>query len=210
MYKLPHFTETDSKEIMEFIKSHPLITLIGNDGLSSAATQVPVLISGELNELKLRGHIMRQTDHYKAFLKNPEVLALFTGPQCYISSSWYSERGTGGTWNYITVHVRGTIRLFDDEETIQILTDLTRHFEQGQERPELVENMTHEYVHTNVKAITGFEITVHSLHPIFKLSQNRDDESYISIVKHLEAQSHAGAEAIADEMIKRREKLFSE
>lgn len=208
MYKMSYFTETDQEAIMNFMNAHPLITLIGNDGIYSVATQVPVLIKEENGILKLRGHIMRKTDHQLAFEKNKEVLALFTGPQCYVSASWYAERGIGGSWNYITVHTKGTIELFGDTETIQLLTDLTHHFEKNVSNPELVENMTQEYVQNNVKAITAFEITVHSLHPIFKLSQNRDDESYKNIVTELGRLEDYEANEIADEMIKRRRNLF--
>lgn len=208
MYKIPHFTEADQDNVTEFIKAHPFITLIGNDGTNSVATQVPVMISEEGGVLKLRGHIMRKTDHHFAFEKNKDVLVLFTGPHCYVSASWYSERGMGGSWNYITVHARGTIELFDDEETVKILTDLTHYFEHSQEKPELVENMTYEYVYGLVKAITGFEIIIYSMHPIFKLSQNRDDESYKNVVAKLNSMDDYEAKEIAKEMVKRRKELF--
>lgn len=208
MYRIPHFTETDHSRVLEFIKSHPFVTLIGNDGTSSVATQVPVMIYEADGNITLRGHIMRKTDHHLAFEKNNEVLVLFTGPHCYISASWYSQRGIGGSWNYITVHAKGTIEMYGDEETINILTELTHTFEDRREKPELVENMSHDYIHTNVKAITGFKITIHSLHPIFKLSQNRDDESYKNIVRNLSETDDTDAHKIAAEMKKRRAQLF--
>ena len=208
MYKLPHFTETKQSYILDFIKSQSFVTLIGNDGFNSVATQVPVLLYEAEGQLKLRGHIMRKTDHHLAFLKNNDVLVLFTGPHCYVSASWYSERGIGGTWNYMTVHARGKMQLFDDEETIEILTALTHKYEDKQARPELLENMTDAYVNGNVKAITGFEIVIENIHPIFKLSQNRDDESYKSIVEELNKDEDHDAHLIAEEMVKRRPQLF--
>jgi transcriptional regulator len=209
MYKMPEFTETDQQQVMDFIKAHPFVTLIGNDGVKSAATQVPVLIYQDGDVLKLRGHVMRKTDHQLAFEKNPEVLVLFTGPQCYVSASWYDERGIGSTWNYMTVHARGIIQMFNEKETVDIITELTHHHENGRQKPELVEFMHDDYVNTLVRAITGFEIIVQSMHPIFKLSQNRNEESYRSIVRHLNESIDAGPKEIADEMIKRRPELFA-
>lgn len=208
MYVMSHFTEKDLVEVTVFMKAHPFITLIGNEGAKSVATQVPILIKEENGQLILRGHIMRKTDHHLAFEKNEDVLAMFIGPQCYISASWYDERGHGGTWNYMTVHTKGKIKLLDDNATIQLLTDLTHRFEEKEPVPELVENMTKEYLNSNVKAITAFEISIHSLHPIFKLSQNRNDESYQTIVNKLSQQSNYQAREIASEMIKRRPQLF--
>lgn len=207
MYKIPHFTETEQKHVLDFIKANPFITLIGNNGTTSVATQVPVMLTEEDGVIYLRGHIMRKTDHCNAFEKNPEVLVLFTGPHCYVSASWYSERGMGGSWNYITVHARGIIELFGDKDTIQILTDLTHTYEDNQPNPELVEKMTDEYLNSHVKAIAGFKIKITDMHPIFKLSQNRDDESYKKVVAELSDKGNDDKE-IAEEMIKRRPHLF--
>ena len=45
--------------------------------------------------------------------------------------------------------------------------------------------MTHEYVKENMKAIVAFEIELTSIHHVFKLSQNKDSETYHSIKEHL-------------------------
>jgi transcriptional regulator len=209
MYKLPHFTEQDSKLVLEFIHQHPFATLIGNHDSISVATQIPLLISAENDILSARGHIMRGTDHYKAFTQNPQALVLFQGPQCYVSASWYQERGHGSTWNYMTVHARGIVNFLDDAGTIQILTELTNKYEQDKENPETLDKMTPDYISSNVKAIAGFEIVFTEVHPIFKLSQNRDDVSYRNIIQQLQKSGKYEDAAVAQEMIKRRPHLYS-
>lgn len=208
MYKMPEFTEHDTQVVLEFMKANPFVTLIGNDGTTSVATQVPVLFKEKGDKLILRGHIMRKTDHHLAFEKNPEALVLFTGPHCYVSASWYAERNTGSTWNYMTVHVRGTIKFLDGAGTTQMITDLTNKYENGRQLPELVENMPADYINSMVKAIAGFEIEVRTVYPLFKLSQNRTDISYKSIVTQLLATGEHEAQQIANEMIQRRANLF--
>jgi transcriptional regulator len=208
MYKMPEFIEKDNELVFSFMREHPFVTLIGNDSNTPVATQVPLLIEGPDDQLQLRGHIMRGTDHFKAFEKNNEVLLLFTGPHCYVSASWYRERHIGSTWNYMTVHLKGRIKFMDYDGTVQMIKDLTHKYEGPQEQPELVENMPAEYISGMVKAITGFTIDIESITPIFKLSQNRSDDSYKHIVSKLEAQNDSGAEGIAEEMIKRRLHLF--
>src|SRR5687768_11515397 len=98
MYKMPEFTEHDSQLVLDFMRANPFVTLIGNDGTTPVATQIPVLFKEEGDKLILRGHIMRKTDHHRAFERNPKALILFTGPHCYVSASWYAERHTGSTW----------------------------------------------------------------------------------------------------------------
>lgn len=209
MYKLPHFTENNFGAIVSFIQEHPFITLIAAHNDEAVATQIPVLIHANNDEIILRGHFMRNTDHHKAFENNPNALILFTGPQCYISASWYNEREHGSTWNYMTVQATGALEFYTDEQTIELLKDLTHHFEDCREHPELLENMKNDYVHSNVKAIAGFEIKPKNLHATFKLSQNRNDESYKNIVRQLEIICAPQELMIAKEMKKRRPYLFS-
>jgi transcriptional regulator len=208
MYKMPEFTEANEAAVIDFIKANPFITLIGNYNNRSVATQVPVLISEQDNKILLRGHIMRKTDHHIAFEHNPQALILFNGPHCYVSASWYNERHIGSTWNYMTVHARGTVKLLGFEETKQLITDLTHKYEGTRQQPELVEKMPQEYVDGMVKAIVAFEIVLEDIYPLFKLSQNRNDESYKNIVNRLLATNDHGSEEIANEMIKRRQELF--
>jgi transcriptional regulator len=209
MYKLPEFTETDMDAVMAFIKAHNFITLIGNKADMPVATQVPVLFDERDGKIVLRGHIMRKTDHHLAFEQNNNALVLFSGPHCFVSASWYKERGIGSTWNYMTVQARGQLQFTNEAATIQLLADLTAQYEQKQPYPQLLSDLAEDYVAGMVKAIAGFEIVIEELHPIFKLSQNRSDESYKSIVAHLEKDHDCGAEAIVGEMIRRRPALFN-
>lgn len=204
MYKMPEFLETDTGAVIAFMHRHEFITLTGNADGRSVATQVPVMITETDKGILLRGHIMRNTDHYQAFEQNPDVLVLFNGPHCFVSASWYKERNIGSTWNYMTVHVRGRIRLLDTAGTHAIITDLTHKYEDKRAMPELVENMPSEYVNGMVKAIAGFEIIAEEITPIFKLSQNRSDESYANILAQLESTDDHGSHEIAKEMRKRR------
>lgn len=209
MYKMPEFFEKDTALVLEFMKANPFVTLIGNDGYHSVATQIPVLFSEEDDKPVIRGHIMRKTDHHLAFEKNPEALILFNGPHCYVSASWYEERHIGSTWNYMTVHTRGTMEFLDEAGTTAIITELTQKYEGGRALPELVANMPQEYVSSMVKAIVGFRIVLTSVFPIFKLSQNRSDGSYQNIVSQLLATGRHNEKLIADELIHRRKELFS-
>lgn len=205
MYKMSYFTEADRNTVISFMKEHPFVTLIGNNGNIPVATQIPVLLHEEDGEIILRGHIMRKTDHHIAFTQNPEALVLFQGAHCYVSASWYTERGHGSSWNYMTVHARGEIRFMDDAFTLQLLKDLTHTYEDSQKHPELVEHMSEEqYVLPALKAIAGFEIKVSSLYPIFKLSQNRDAESRQNIIRELRERGDHNSMEIAREIEQRR------
>jgi len=92
MYNLPYFKEQDHEEVLQFMKEYPFVFLTGvNAENKPAATQVPVFIDEKDGKLFLTGHIMKNTDHHKAFLHNNNVLAVFTGPHTYVSATWYDN-----------------------------------------------------------------------------------------------------------------------
>lgn len=208
MYRPPHFAEQDRQTIIEFMQAHPFATLILNDNNKNYVTQIPVILDERDGKLYITGHVARHTDHYPALANGHEALVLFTGPHCYVSASWYSRRGQASTWNYMSVHARGTVRIMNDDETLEHVTAMTHQYEDAQAAPELAENMTTDYIKAQLKAIAGFEIAVTSLDAIFKLSQNRDDESYKTIVSHLISSNDINDISVAGELLKRRPHLF--
>ena len=211
MYNLSYFKEPDQQKIFEFIQQHPFAFLTGStsDG-SQVATQVPVLIEERDGDWYLQGHIMRNTDHHKAFQANPNVLCLFTGPHAYVSASWYTNPSIGSTWNYMSVHCAGEMRMMSDEELIALMRKLTLHFEKGNEAsPTFYDNLPDSFLNNMLPIISGFEIKVEKLDNVFKLSQNRDLESYDNIISKLEEEGGGSAE-VAEEMRKRKDELFAE
>lgn len=92
MYDLPYHKERDEQVIQAFIEQHPFAFLTGCDAANKpVATQVPLFLEEKEGRIFLSGHIMKNTDHHKAFLQNENVLAVFTGNHTYVSATWYSN-----------------------------------------------------------------------------------------------------------------------
>ncbi len=202
MYKVPYFSDGNEADIHAFIREHNFVILSGAGAEGSVATQVPVLVSGEDGELVLEGHIMKNTDHHKAFAQDPRTLVIFTGPHRYVSASWYKDPRVASTWNYMTVQARGVMELLDEQDSRNLLEKLTDFYEPSQS-PASFKELSQEYVDRMVKAIIGFRIRVESLEHVFKLSQNRDTASRNNIIEQLRSQDNQDARKIADEMEKR-------
>ena len=200
MYNLSNFKVKDPLKILAFMREHPFVLLCGADKNGRpVATQVPVFVDQREGELILSGHIMKETDHHLGFLENPQVLVIFTGPHAYISASWYTKPDQVSTWNYMSVHARGSIRFTDEQSLIDILRRTTDHFENDPHSPAGFDKLSPEYVSRLSKAIVAFEVKVEEMDHVFKLSQNRDDTSYQNIISHLE-QGDAEAKRVAEEM----------
>jgi transcriptional regulator len=204
MYSLPYFKEQDAAVVLQFIKDNPFAFLCGCDAANKpVATQVPVFIDEKDRKLFLSGHIMRNTDHHKGFLQNPNVLAVFTGAHTYVSASWYSDKKQASTWNYMSVHAKGQLKFLDEQALLDVLKRTTNHFENNPYSGANFEDLSESYIQKLIKAIVAFEVEVH------QLSQNRDEKSYHTIIDKLENQD-ADGKKIADEMRLRTSQVFNE
>jgi transcriptional regulator len=209
MYNLSYFKEGDQEVVLEFMRKHPFVFLTGvNEENKPVATQVPVFIDEKDGKLYLTGHIMRNTDHHKAFEKNKNVLAVFTSPHVYVSGTWYDNPHQASTWNYMSVHAKGSITFGNKEDLVAILKRLTLHYENNNTASTTVfDNLTSEYTEPLLKAIVAFEVEVESIDNVFKLSQNRNEKSFHNIMEKLNEQGSDG-KFIAGEMKKIQHQLF--
>jgi transcriptional regulator len=209
MYKLPRHTERNEQVVKEFINQHPFAFLVGCDSENKpVATQVPVFIGEKDGRTILSGHIMRNTDHHKAFLHNENVLVVFTGHHTYVSATWYNDPNMASTWNYMSVHAKGIIRFLDDAALEEILQKTSLHFENYDRQSTTVfDNLPFEFKQRVMNAIVGFEIKVNEMDNVFKLSQDRDAKSYHNIIEKLKEQGEDGR-AVAAEMKRRIKEVF--
>lgn len=209
MYNLPYFKEKDQQIVLDFVHQHPFAFISGCDENNKpVATQIPVFIEEREGKLYLTGHMMRNTDHHKAFAQNPNVLCVFSGNHTYVSATWYANPHQASTWNYMSVHVKGQLNFLDEQGLIDVLKKTSLHFENGNENSSTYyNNLSEEYIGKLIKAIVGFEVEVELIDNVFKLSQNRDAESYQHIINKLKDQDEDG-KVIADEMLKRKQDLF--
>jgi transcriptional regulator len=210
MYNLPYFKEKDKQVVLDFIHQHPFAFLTGcNADNKPIATQIPVFIEEREGKLFLSGHMMRQTDHHKAFENNPNALVVFTSPHTYVSATWYSNPHQASTWNYMSVHVKGILRFLDQGGLINVLKKTTLHFENyNRDSSTVFENLSEDYTSRLMKAIIAFEVEVMEIDNVFKLSQNRDETSFHNIMEKLGHQGNDG-EYIAAQMKKRSSQLFN-
>ncbi len=205
MYDLPYFKALDG-EALALMREYPFAMLIGSNGVPSA-TQLPFMVHEEAGKTVLYGHIMRETTHHQCFEQNPEALVVFTGPNAYVSASWYKNPKQGSTWNYLSVQVRGKVRFMDDADLPALLEQTTARFEEANS-PAGFEQLSPAYVQALIPYIVGIAIEVEAVNTVFKLSQNKGIHDYNSIIQRLQ-QGDAAAQSIAAIMEQRKHLVFS-
>jgi transcriptional regulator len=139
---IPHTNEeADPGVILGYIETHPFGALVtaGAEGLF--ATHLPFVLDRSRGAMGvLQGHVARANPHHCQTLTGGEALVIFSGPDAYVSPSWYAAKLEHGkvvpTWNYVAVHVYGHLRFIEDSEYLRThLVALTRQHEAGRDHP---------------------------------------------------------------------------
>jgi transcriptional regulator len=204
MYKLPYFTEEDPEKVIAFMKENAFAIVTGFGENYPVASHLPLNFEARDEKIFLTGHLMKNTDHHKAFENNENVLVVFHGPHCFVSADWYQNPTSGSTWNYMTVHAKGKIKFTDEAGTLKAINAITNKYV-GTGTAASFDKLPREYIDRMIKAIVGFEIEVTSYDNVFKLSQNHDEPDRKNIIKQLKERGDAQSNAIAEEMMKRME-----
>ncbi|HKO76288.1 MAG TPA: FMN-binding negative transcriptional regulator [Flavobacterium sp.] len=201
---IPDLYKNEDKEaIRNFLNANAFGILINQTNGKLWATHIPLEleINNEGKEV-LMGHISKENPQWTAFESNDEVLAVFTGPHAYISSSWYDHENVP-TWNYSAVHVYGKIKIIEGDAVIDSLTKLVDKYEQNSKCPVRVADLSKKTM-MQTRGIVAFEIKVEEIQAQTKMSQNRDDKNYSNIISELEKTENPQSMAIAKEMAENR------
>jgi transcriptional regulator len=199
MYSPAFAKNNDDAAIKEFIKQNGFGILVSQAEQRLVATHIPLIFSTD--ETKLLGHLSKANPQWNKFNEDSDVLAIFSGPHAYISSSWYDHVNVP-TWNYIAVHVYGKVKIIEGNELYQSLKHLVDKYETISNNPVSVEKMPAEYVSKSMKGLVGFEIMISSIEATYKLSQNRDKKNHQNIIDELSKATDHGSHMIAQEMKK--------
>ena len=206
MYTPPHFAEDRPQVLQGFIGRNPLATLVTLSASGLIANHVPLLLDPDpAPHGKLIGHLARANSQWRDFDERVEALAIFTGPQAYVSPSWYATKAETGkvvpTWNYAAVHAYGALRAIDDASWLRNLVGrLTDRHEGSRSQPWKVEDAPDAYIQSQLKGIIGIELTVQRFEGKWKLSQNRPERDRQGTVRGLEETGDADAAAMAKMM----------
>ncbi len=204
MYVPNQFSETRVEVLHALIRAHPLaaIVTLTPDGL--AANHVPVEIDPNPPPYgTLRGHVARANPMWRELVADVQALAIFQGPQSYISpSSYATKRETGKvapTWNYAVVHARGALRAIDDRAWLRAHVErLTDRQEAGRSDPWKVAEAPPDYVEEMLNAIVGIEIPIAELTGKWKVSQNRPARDRDGVIAALTQEGTDAAAAMAN------------
>lgn len=169
MYIPSHFEMKDKQMAYDLIKGYSFATLFSQHEGLPYVTHLPLVLNSE--RTYLYGHFAQPNPQWKD-IKNQTVLAVFHGPHCYISPSWYETNKAVPTWNYVAVHVYGEVELVTSEEELKkSLEELVNQYE-GPNSSYRMEEVDSGYLRGMSKGVQGFKIKINRIEGKAKLSQN--------------------------------------
>jgi predicted FMN-binding regulatory protein PaiB len=127
MYVPKAFAEHDAALLQEAIARYPLATLVTAYDGALVANHLPMLADPDRADTLLC-HVARANALWTTVDDRAEVLAVFSGPEAYVSPSFYATKREHGrvvpTWNYVAVHVYGTLRVLDGPAALRRIVGL--------------------------------------------------------------------------------------
>lgn len=198
MYVPASFRVNDPSEIAAFLRKYPFATLVTMDDDGPIASHVPLLhVPSEQGPGLLRGHLARANLQWKQLASGQPVLAIFHGPQAYVSPTWYATSPAVPTWNYAVVHVTGTARTIEEPAELRpLIGELVTRFEAAQPVPWSGE-LPLDLQQSLLAAIVGFEISITRLEAKFKLGQNRSAADQAALHATLSAATDPLSQSLA-------------
>lgn len=203
MHRPPAFREDRVEVLQALIARRPFACLVRTEGDGFDASHLPMLIDPEPAPLgTLIGHLARGNSTAASLAGESPALAVFGGPQGYVSPSWYPSKRAHGrvvpTWNYVAVHAHGRLRRFDDPVRLRALVDrLTDAQERRFAEPWATTDAPAAFVDQMLNGIVGVELAVERLEGQWKLSQNRPAEDRAGVIAALAASDDPEERALA-------------
>ena len=204
MYQLPMFNEDRLDVLHDLINTHSFGILISHEDGDLSANHLPFVLHPELSEKgTLRAHIAKGNSFWKKYDEGSDVMVIFQGPHHYISPGWYASKAEHGkvvpTWNYVTVHARGSLKLIDDPDWLMAqLKSLTTINEEGYDEPWKVSDAPEKYITGQMKGIIGIEIEIKSFEGKWKMSQNKNAADKTGVISGLIGDDNENSVAMAE------------
>jgi transcriptional regulator len=204
MYVPPQFREDRLEVLHAAMAAAPFANLVtmGTEGLD--ATPLPLLLDPEAGPYgTLIGHVARANPQWRTASAEHEALAIFAGPDGYISPSWYETKRLTGkvvpTWNYVAIQARGRLTFFEEAAPLlEVVRRLTERHEGPRAAPWAVSDAPADFIAGQLRGIVGLRLEITALTGKWKMSQNRPPADRAGVVEGLRADGDPFAAAVAD------------
>lgn len=197
MHPNPAFRGVDAARNLEFVRDEAfgVLTMAGEEG--PLVSHLPFVLSDAGD--RLSAHIVRSNPIWKALRAGPlKAAMIISGPHGYISPDWYGADDQVPTWNYVAVHLRGEVRLLENDALREHVDDLSEQFE-ARLAPKPIwrsAKMDQDAMARMMRMIAPIEMAISDVQGTWKLNQNKPVEVRQSAADGVAAEGNAALAAL--------------
>jgi len=208
MYQPDDFHVEDVSEMHALMRARPFATLVSSGSAGLYASHLPTVLKDEGPCGVIECHLARPNPHWKDLAEGNEALMIFQGPEGYITPNRYPSKAQHGkavpTWNFAVVHAYGRPEVMKDKDwLLRHVTELTAQQESSEAKPWAPSDAPATYINVMLRGIVGFRFAITRLEGKWKMSQNREVQDRVGVVKGLSARATGDDLEIA-EVVSRR------
>lgn len=198
------FDVQELEKILPILESYSFATVLSADESGQPFfSHIPLIVKHDGKSLSLIGHVSKSNPQAKHLKDRPTAHVIVNGPHTYITPKWYKSGRDVPTWNYVAIHLSGSVTMIESADgLVSLLSTLSEKFESGSEDPwsfELPKDLYDPQKLTN--AIVGFEINITEIEAKFKLNQNRNEQDRQGVIEGLKSRSDDMSKEIMKLMI---------
>jgi transcriptional regulator len=210
MYAQPAFRMDDREEMAALIATRHFATLIVSSEAGPVAAHIPMILRRDDagQPVAIEGHVARGNPIAALAATPVRALAIFSGADAYVTPSLYLSKREHGkvvpTWNYMAVHISGTLETFNDATALRDqVSEITDMMEQPAAVPWKVSDAPDDYIAKMLNAITGVRLKIDAMEGVAKLSQNRSEGDRTGVLNGFQHSTDHAARQLAAEMTKK-------
>ncbi|WP_370399519.1 FMN-binding negative transcriptional regulator [Sulfitobacter sp. JB4-11] len=187
MHPNPIFHTEDAVRNLGYARERGFGVLVVSGFDAPLLAHIPFLLSedGVLAEL----HLLRSNPIARTLSEPLQAKIAVSGPDTYVSPDWYGVVDQVPTWNYVAVHLTGTLCLQPHEVLHDLLERQSAAYEArlAPKPPWKTEKMTPEVMERMMRTIVPCAFEVTGVDGTWKLNQNKPDEVRLRAADHVEA-----------------------
>lgn len=205
MYVPPAFRVDDLPALHGTMRESRVANFVTATAEGLIATPLPLFLAPQEGPYgTIYGHVARANTQWK-LPPIGDAMALFMGPDAYVSPSWYPSKQEHQkvvpTWNYVAVHAYGPVEFFEDpDRLLEVVTRLTNLHEHDRPKPWAVTDAPEPFIQSQLKGIVGLRLSITRLDGKRKMSQNRSAEDRAGVAAGLAASDHAADRVVGELM----------
>jgi len=176
MHPNPIYHTADDLKNLAFARNRAFgVLAVSIEGLP-VLSHVPILVADDGATADL--HLVRSNPIARALKAPLKAKIAVSGPDSYISPDWYGVDDQVPTWNYIAVHLTGTLELLPQDHMRDMLDRQSKHFEdQLAPKPAWkTDKMTPDVLAKMMRQIVPCRMTITHVDGTWKMNQNKPDD----------------------------------